>query len=84
MNILLVIDADTANMQEFRFGVESSVEEIRWESFGSQVARYPFLQQDAYVGDSIFPALFLNTLTVKPHLMSVLPDGRVYVSVTTV
>ena len=34
-----------------------------------------FSFSDAYVGDSIFPALFLNTLTIKPHVTSILPNG---------
>jgi len=82
MNIHLVIDADTRNQREHLFDADTAVEEIRWEAFSSMPERL-FSQQDAFVGDSIFPALFLNTLTVDPHLVSVLPDGRVYVSVTT-
>lgn len=82
MNILLVIDPDTRNQREHKFDADLAVEEIRWEAFSSMPERL-FAQQDAYVGDSIFPALFLNTLTVTPGITSVLPDGRVYVSVTT-
>jgi hypothetical protein len=83
MTILLVIDPDTRQQQTHEFSGELRIKEIRWELFLSDTSR-KFAQQDAYVGDSIFPALFLNSLTVKPGIVSVLPDGRVYVSVETI
>ena len=82
MTILLVIDPDTRQQSEHSFPGSLGIEEIRWEAFANN--QHDFLFQDAYVGDSIFPALFLNTLTVKPHVTSILPDGRVYVSVQTI
>lgn len=82
MNILLVIDPDTRNQREHKFEFDRAVEEVRWEAFSSMPERL-FSEQDAYVGDSIYPALFLNTLTVSPGITSLLPDGRLYVSVTT-
>jgi len=83
MNITLVIDPDTQNQRTHNFSQEDySIEEIRWDRFTDRPERI-FAQQDAYVGDSIFPALFLNTLTCTPGIVSILPDGRIYVSVNT-
>ena len=83
MTILLVIDPDTRQQQTHEFSAELAIEEIRWEAFHSNPER-KWAQQDAYMGDSTFPALFLNSLTVKPYVTSILPDGRVYVSVETI
>ena len=83
MNILLVIDPDTPNQRAHRFShADYEIQDVRWESFQSMPERL-FTQQDAFVGDSIYPALFLNTLTVAPDMVSMLPDGWLYISVCT-
>ena len=82
MNIHLVIDPDSLNQRNHIFGEELGIEEIRWEAFKSMPERL-FAQQDAFVGDRIFPCLFLNTITVQPHITTTLSDGWLYVSVTT-
>jgi hypothetical protein len=84
MNVTLVIDPDTRNQQTINFTFDSAVEEIRWEVFPVRIHEKVFSYQDAYVGDSIYPALFLNLSTVKPHTMSIMDDGLVYVEVKTI
>ena len=83
MNIILVVDPDTQNQRTHEFNSDYEIEEIRWERFTDRPERI-YAQQDAFVGDSIYPAIFLNTLTCTPHIVSILPDGRVYVSVETI
>lgn len=82
MVIHLVVDPDTRNQREYDFNSDYEIEEVRWEEFKSMPERI-FAQQDAFVGDSVYPALFLNSLTCKPHITALMPDGGLYISVET-
>lgn len=78
MRVDLVINPDTRITERFSFDVEDVV----WECFPDGANR-AYSSQDRYERESdVIPTLFLNSLVVRPHYVTIIDDS-LYVSVIT-